>query len=280
MGYPGERLLGTGGYLRLRGRVPSTHKYHLNPVLEANSHELLAKILSSTRAAPLWLATALCGRVSWIKGTLEACMWHSRHTLDVAAWTGIAGSFMHLRPDRNAGVGMISRANVWRLRHDCHEEYPTPEDYSGAPRHGWPPFGAMRAEDTDLEIRSHLECSHQWNYASWTWLVPTVVTDAGYLDRGQPCCPLETPPPHEARRQHKTGTRFQPADEEAVLYISRETTQSTFNWCCHQTERGFVGNVVQPRRGSDRVLERDESAATSAREDYRMEGGCGCPMLN
>ncbi len=40
--------------------------------------------------------------------------------------------------------GEVSRADVWRLRYDCHADYREIDDYSHTPLYGWPPFGKMR----------------------------------------------------------------------------------------------------------------------------------------
>ncbi|KAB5528997.1 hypothetical protein GE09DRAFT_1177813 [Coniochaeta sp. 2T2.1] len=158
----------------------------LRPIIENKKLELLAKVLSFTNVAPLWLGVALCGARGIIKSILYSIdglrqYAHTEPDSDSAAWTGIPQSFLHARSPGPylQEDGMVSRADVWRLRHDCYREY---EDttFEHPPAHGWPPFGRMREEDVELEIRPHLRCSHHWSYSLWTW-VPVGVADTGFL---------------------------------------------------------------------------------------------------
>ncbi|KAB5513531.1 hypothetical protein GE09DRAFT_1208979 [Coniochaeta sp. 2T2.1] len=157
----------------------------LRPIIENKKLELLAKVLSFTNVAPLWLGVALCGARGIIKSILYSIdglrqYAHTEPDSDSAAWTGIPQSFLHTRSPGPylQKDGMVSRADVWRLRHDCYREY---EDttFEHPPAHGWPPFGRMREEDVELEIRPHLRCSHHWSYSFWTW-VPVGVADTGF----------------------------------------------------------------------------------------------------
>lgn len=108
-------------------------------------------------------------------------MWRSAHTLDTAAWTGIAASFMHLH---GGGLhhGKTSRVDIWRLRHDCHEDYPADEtlQYSGAPINGREPCGNMALKDVNLELCGHVRCGHRWKYGHWTWPDLEAPSDTGF----------------------------------------------------------------------------------------------------
>ncbi|KAK1768138.1 hypothetical protein QBC33DRAFT_577788 [Phialemonium atrogriseum] len=144
----------------------------LNPIISNDNLELLAKILSFTVVAPLWLSSILPSLAK-----LQDCP-HAQPAVDSAAWTSMPQSFINLHPPGPyLRDGMVSRSDVWRLRHDCNREY---EDntFAYSPAYGWPPFDKMRAEDVELEIRNHLQCSHRWEYAWWTWLPDK--TDAGF----------------------------------------------------------------------------------------------------
>ena len=75
----------------------------LQPIIDDNNLELLAKILSFTRVAPLWLGAALCGpkgKVGTIIPSLNKLhdyMW-TRPSINSAAWICVPQSFMHIHP--------------------------------------------------------------------------------------------------------------------------------------------------------------------------------------
>ncbi|KAL5316340.1 hypothetical protein ACEPPN_015385 [Leptodophora sp. 'Broadleaf-Isolate-01'] len=209
----------------------------LRPILQDNNLELLAKILSFTNVAPLWLGVALCGQGAIIKSIMPFLDQlrpypYAQPFLDAAAWTGTSQSFMDSHPPGPyLQNGRISRANVWRLRHDCHMNYED-DSFSTTPLHGWPPFGTMRVEDIEFELLDHLNCSHQWKYNYWTWL-PSGIRDIGFSDdvKGShlPQEPL-----------HRIGIQ-----ESKINYAaSRMATEKVFWWCCSQVEKGFGGSLV------------------------------------
>jgi hypothetical protein len=125
---------------------------------------------------------------------------HTHPSVDAAAWTGIPQSFMDIHPPGPyLQGGKISRANIWRLRHDCHQNYED-DSFLATPRYGWAPFGTMRENDVELELLDHLSCSHQWKYDFWTWL-PSGIRDTGILDaRGDPQSPQESLHIHQVER--------------------------------------------------------------------------------
>ncbi|PFH55368.1 hypothetical protein XA68_12054 [Ophiocordyceps unilateralis] len=156
----------------------------LEPIINDNDMELLAQILSLNNATPLWLGVALCGRRAIIHSILPSLIElqdypHFRPSIDAAAWTGLAQSFMDYHQTRPVMDGTVSRADVWRLRHDCSDQYYPDTAFSYTPPYGWPPFGRMRVIDVELEIRRHLTCSHEWKYTYWTWSLSDL-TDAGF----------------------------------------------------------------------------------------------------
>jgi len=208
----------------------------LEPIIEDNDLELLVKVLSFTNAAPLWLGVALGGRHSIIKSIIPVLTQARdypdvRPNTDAAAWSGSPQSFMDMPPlDRDKA----SRAHVWRLRHDCCAEYQE-ADHSTIPPYRWPPFGTMREEDVELEIRDHFHCSHRWNYVYWTWL-PDKTKDYGF-SRDQPPrvrIPRKTPSDHLPITD---GLRLN------ITEVSETITKAIFWWSCDQVERGF-GTLV------------------------------------
>lgn len=226
----------------------------LKPIIESKNLERLARVLSVTHVAPLWLGLALCGPRGLIQSVLSSLTKlaqypHTEPDMDSAAWTGRGQSFLHLnpvgpylRPD-----GTVSRADVWRLRHDCHGDYEM-VTFEHPPSYGWPPFGSMREKDVELEIRPHLRCSHKWAYSHWTWLPDNVTgTELPTTCTISPRSPLYAPPTSWAGVD--TGrlkqSRF-PA--KAVVEISEHATMSIFWWCCSEVEKGHGGTLV-PRLG-------------------------------
>lgn len=127
--------------------------------------ELLAKVLSGTRAAPLWLGVALCGYGRVVQSIVSylSRLWlpgHAVPTRTAAAWTGLPICFLHTLPssllpatkDAPGCPATVSRAQVWRLRHDFHSNYPPDAGFNYTPDHGWLPFGAMRVDDVEPSL--------------------------------------------------------------------------------------------------------------------------------
>ena len=197
--------------------------------------------LSFTRIAPLWLGVALCGRHAIIKSILP-CLEklpdypYTRPDIDAAAWTGQPQSFMHVSPDRSwLRDGEVSRADVWRLRHDCYSCYDD-DAFRRMPPYGWPPHGYMLVEDLELEIRPHIHCSHQWEYVSWTWQ-PSGIVDSG-LRASQP----PTLPYTDGIFDENGGSNLPPSHERDD-HASKVATAAIFQWSWAQVEKGF-GSLI------------------------------------
>lgn len=237
----------------------------LTPIALGGHLELHAKVLSYTQASPLWLGSALCGKAAGVRSVLDSCMWRSAHTLDTAAWTGIAASFMRLPGGERPGGDEISRAAIWRLRHDCHGSYPEEEafQYSGAPINGWEPCGVMAVKDIEIDLQDHLYCRHIWEYCHWTWLDLDSPTDEDFrLDKAIAHWPAVPGADEDelARRAAEAGvTRI-----TRVMIVSKVATERTFNWCGDQIEEGVTGRFVPFRHVTDApLLSRDSEPCTS-----------------
>jgi len=77
----------------------------------------------------------------------------------------LSGAGPYLQEDNT-----VSRADVWRLRHDCSELEPEGRPFNCTPLVGWPPFGTMHPEDLELEVGKHIGCKrHMWQYDQLTW---------------------------------------------------------------------------------------------------------------
>ncbi|CAM1508768.1 Fc.00g056160.m01.CDS01 [Cosmosporella sp. VM-42] len=229
----------------------------LQPIISNDCLERLAKVLSFTAVAPLWLGLAICGRqpvINSIYPSLAKLQDYPffRPNVDAAAWTGVAQSFIDCHQTRPCHDGTISRADVWRLRHDCSATYPD-EGFSHTPPHGWPPFGRMRAQDVELEIRHHLNCSHHWNYSHWTWSWSGMLDDGFSADTRHSC-------------QLPKATVFSPVQlgyfeikgREDIRKISETATKAVFWWCCTQVEKGFSETIVPRRSAPDEPLKDNE----------------------
>ncbi|OAA63255.1 hypothetical protein SPI_03418 [Niveomyces insectorum RCEF 264] len=251
----------------------------LKPILtDAADLELLAKVLSFTRAAPLWLGVALCGHCRVVQSILPYLTTlqpypHTIPNMTAAAWTGLPSSFLHAYPStRYVRGSMVPRAQVWRLRHDFHTEYPEDEGFRHLPPHGWPPFGEMRKEDVELEIRGHLACEHRWAYQSWTWLLGRRdnVVDKGFIKTFKPtqvtrvCAALDA-----GQEQQQQGRRRIPKSElENICKLSKKVTESIFQWCCTQVERGFGDTVVQRLPAQRRTEEPHSPESRHTNDDF------------
>jgi hypothetical protein len=238
----------------------------LRPIILDNKLEILAKVLSFTNVAPLWLGVALCGRTTIIDSILPFLdelrpYPYVRPFANVAAWTGIPQSFMDTYPSEPyLQNGTISRANVWRLRHDCCEKY---EDgsFSTTPLSRWEPFGEMKDNDVELELLEHLNCSHQWNYEFWTWL-PSGITDTGFSDEGKDSRLLHNPFHRKRIQEKKTqGSKVKTQDVKISYKASLAATRKIFEWCGSQVEKGFGGSLV-PYHTSNVPLGSAESDST------------------
>ena len=144
----------------------------------------------------------------------------------------------------------------------------------------WHPFGYMRHEDIDLELRDHLGCSHQWQYSHWTWLHDSV-KNKGYLATGGAShpfteSPLDAPPEilllHAARYQDDQ-------DAKGIGRRSRKSTEWAFKWCDNQAERGFGGLVLPLPYADQRPVQSDDSVRTPVSR-RRVLGWLGAVTLD
>ncbi|KAH7239714.1 hypothetical protein B0J15DRAFT_538297 [Fusarium solani] len=170
----------------------------LQPIINQNKMEVLAKAMSPTIAGPLWLGLAIC-----------------------AAWTGAAASFLDHHQTRSSCDDTVSRANVWRLQHDCYQNY-LDDGFSHTPPYGWPPFGHMRATDVELEIRDHLKCSRNWTYTQWQWSFSGTVDHGFSLDRAS------DRPSKEASRRYALIPSSEMHGQETMRKISEVATKTVF----------------------------------------------------
>ncbi|RDL30817.1 uncharacterized protein BP5553_10162 [Venustampulla echinocandica] len=160
----------------------------LTPIIKSGNFELLAKVMAlrDPKLSPLWLGSIITGitprRIIPFLEHLDGTL--SGPDLDVVAWTSSPQSFIDL-----AGSGpyvqdsKIRRADVWRLRYICQNEYPPPSPYRSPPLTGWPPFGSVPHTSVDLEVWLHTSCNrHERLYSHWDWIIAdgTRLRDYGF----------------------------------------------------------------------------------------------------
>lgn len=136
--------------------------------------KLLAHILAlrRPRLAPFWYGALLCGRTKFTEQIIQFLKTQQAPTPmrpipEVAFWTETPQSYMdlpcsgpYIRDDNT-----ISRADVWRLRHDCWESETEGLPFRNTPLLGWPPFGFMHPVELELEVHRHTSCErHKWQY--------------------------------------------------------------------------------------------------------------------
>ncbi|PVH71365.1 hypothetical protein DL98DRAFT_540103 [Cadophora sp. DSE1049] len=150
----------------------------LEPLVR-NDLELLAHTLALRRPllAPFWYGALLFGRTKLTERLIPFLKTQQAPTPmgpipEVAPWTrspqsymDLCGSGAYLHEDNT-----ISRADAWRLRHDCWEIEAGGLPFRNTPLLGWPPFGFMHPDDLELEVHPHSSCErHRWQYDHWTW---------------------------------------------------------------------------------------------------------------
>lgn len=229
----------------------------LEPIILSNNLEFLAKVLSPHSMSPLWLGVALCGKGALINSILPSLTKlldfpFFRPSLDAAAWTGAAQSFFESSQTPLGLDCTVSRADVWRLRHDCSKRY-ADDTFAHTPPYGWPPFGRMQATDVELEIREHLGCSHGWEYSHWSWSLGE--TDSGFSVNSSHAYHK----PEESWTVAGSIPGINETEREMVYHVSELATKAVFWWSYGQVERGFGGTIVPHRSRPDEPLESKDS---------------------
>ncbi|KAM7182893.1 hypothetical protein V8F33_013945 [Rhypophila sp. PSN 637] len=154
----------------------------IKPLIDRDDLERLGHLMALRRPnlAPLWYGVTACGQTKIIKAIipflekLQTPM-VSRPIPEVAAWTRSPQSFMDLSgsgPYINQETGEVSRADVWRLRHECWDAEPEGMCFRNPPFSPWPPFGSIPVDELELPVRAHVSCArHLWAYSRWTWFL-------------------------------------------------------------------------------------------------------------
>jgi hypothetical protein len=234
----------------------------LEPLVKTSNLELLAHILALRRPnlAALWYGVALFGRTKVIEALIPFLKTlrtptPARPIPEVALWTGSPQSFMdlcgsgpYLREDNT-----IARADVWRLRHDCWGVEPEGLPFRSTPLSGWPPFGVMRPEELELEVRRHITCKrHKWQYDGWTWQLgdKRYIYDEGYKGQHK-----------DWSSEFESHSSFQ--TEHKVDYkpnnvATQTAVEEAFRWSATEIEPSHRSIYTHPWVGADDFPEQDD----------------------
>ncbi len=156
----------------------------VRPLVDDGDLEILGHILALRRPniAPLWYGILACGQTKVTRAivrfleTLQTPMM-LRPVPEVAVWTRSPQSFMDLGGSgpyiqETTDQRLVSRADVWRLRHECWDAEAEGLYFRNPPFSPWPPFGSIPVDELELPVVAHVECSrHIWYYSHWTWLL-------------------------------------------------------------------------------------------------------------
>jgi len=150
----------------------------LDPIIARKDHEVLAILLAAQRPdiSALWTGAIITGMAQSIlrncRNGLIAIEIHS------AAWTNTTQTFMSLDPQPLPNADRIYRSDECRLLYLAGEEL-----NSRLPVCPWRPFGTTALCDTDICVRTHMNCKagHYLSYDSWSWILKN---DKGVEDPG------------------------------------------------------------------------------------------------
>jgi hypothetical protein len=156
----------------------------IQPLIDSQELEMLGHVLAlrRPRVAALWYGLLACGTTETVLAIVPYLK--TLHTPvpaklmpEVAVWTDTPQSFMDLTGSGPYLEGdQISRADVWRLRHECWNAWKDGVHFRHLPTTPFQPFGSIDGEEVEAMVRTHLECSrHQWTYAGFTWTLKTGV---------------------------------------------------------------------------------------------------------
>ncbi|KAM0261687.1 hypothetical protein ACHAQJ_002139 [Trichoderma viride] len=156
----------------------------IKPLIDSEDLETLGHVLALRRpgVAPLWYGLLACGTTETVKAIvpyLETLVTTVPAKLmpEVAVWTDTPQSFMDLTGSGPYLRGdQVSRADVWRLRHECWNVWKHGVHFRHLPSTPFKPFGSIEGDEVEAMVRTHLECSrHQWTYAGFTWTLKSGV---------------------------------------------------------------------------------------------------------
>ena len=220
----------------------------VRPLIENGKTELLAHIFAQRRPniAPLWYGTLACGRTrvfNTIIGYLKTLRPPTpyRPMAETAAWTGSPQSFMDVGGSGPYLTGIqVTRADVWRLRHECSSMNGHDIAFRNPPLCPWQPFGTMFSIETELSVRAHLECPrHQWAYSGWTWTDNDHVFDRGFRS-DENISVVQTVP-----REKIDKDREIPIISTDNI-ASRQATGDIFRWAATEMERSGMAIYSHP----------------------------------
>ncbi len=215
----------------------------VRPLINSGRLEMLGHVLALRRPklAAFLYGIVACGATETIKSVIPFLenVYNqnlSQYAPEVAAWmrspqsfVDLGGSGPYIQKRKKASKKVVSRADVWRLRHEnASGQGSTPLSCP------WPPFGSIPVYEVDLPVRAHLGCSrHFWEYSRWTWFLDdrnvdiTPLGDSGSEDEGSWTTRLDSILP--------------PSQQDMSLYYpnsaaSRAAVRAAFQWSAIQME--------------------------------------------
>lgn len=127
---------------------------------QALTHILVRR---NPRLSFLWLGAVITGAHTNL--LRRARLGISDIELHSAVWTQTLQSFIQLPLSRSPRAGRIQRSDECRLLYLASEDH-----QSRVPLSPLEPFGETAVEDTEIEVRLHVNCGgHGLTYKLWTW---------------------------------------------------------------------------------------------------------------
>ncbi|KAH6982250.1 hypothetical protein BKA56DRAFT_672994 [Ilyonectria sp. MPI-CAGE-AT-0026] len=197
---------------------------------QALTHILVRK---NPRLSFLWLGAVITGAHTNL--LRRARLGISDIELHSAVWTQTLQGFIQLPLSQSPRAGMIQRSDECRLLYLASEDHQSRGHLSP-----WEPFGETAVEDTEIEVRLHVNCGgHGLTYKLWTWCCTNGNQDVHPSSNSAPVQTLDAlycPDPRDAEIVSDNADRnrdtvipfddFDPEDDDA----SAQTTLKVFMW--------------------------------------------------
>ncbi|KAL6409767.1 hypothetical protein AUP68_06162 [Ilyonectria robusta] len=164
--------------------------------VRADSHALTHILVRrNPRLSFLWLGAVITGAHTNL--LRRARLGISDIELHSAVWTQTLQGFIQLPLSQNPTAGMIKRSDECRLLYLASEDHQSRRHLSP-----WEPFGETAVEDTEIEVRLHVNCGgHGLTYKLWTWCCTNGNQDVHPSSNSAPVQtldPLYCPDPRDA----------------------------------------------------------------------------------
>ncbi|KAH6607510.1 hypothetical protein Trco_003823 [Trichoderma cornu-damae] len=219
----------------------------IQPLIDAEDLETLGHVLALRRpgVAALWYGLVACGTTETILAivpfleTLHTPV-PARLIPEVAAWTDTPQSFMDLAGSGPylQGKNQISRADLWRLRHEYWNAWKDGVHFRHLPTTPFRPFGSIDASEVEVAVRPHLDCPrHQWVYTGFTWTLDNGI-DLTHEPRVLPTSWAQFEAESRIRLPQGGMTEQEPEPDYAPDYTaSRRAVGDIFRWAATEMDK-------------------------------------------